>query len=87
MPCYDHRDADARNEEVANLQAKINELTEMLCFMCRLQWPLDLNETDRQLQLKCANWWKEHAQSGGHMKGPRYTLDELREAMEKLERK
>jgi len=83
MPCHDGRE---REDEIALLN-KVDKLTEMLRFMCQLHWPVDLNERDRALQLECANWWKAHIESGGHMKGPRFTIDELKEALAAMEKR
>lgn len=81
MPCTDGRERD----DAIALHNKVNKLTELLCHACQARYP-QMSAREAALETELQQWWHEHQRSRGHLRGPRFTIDELKEALAAMQR-
>ncbi len=69
MPCYDHR--DSAEYQTKELSDKVNQLTEMLCDLCRCV------ESDLPTPMYVEKWYKRHKKEDERHKKEEAELDKL----------
>lgn len=64
----------------------IDKLTELLSHACQARYP-QMSAREAALEAELQQWWHERQLSQGHLNGPRFTIDELKEALAAMEKR